>query len=227
MYVYLQAYEPTPTTVQPLVAFVTFYRGHAKAFETPPLPVTESIETRLKTVPLKFSISLAKLPPGRYNCQVTVIDPTGQKANYWQAPVMLAPVRGSAEGSHASGSAAIMLIVSRSACCASRICSSGMTVRISIEKTSVASEGRAASFDVVMKGEFVVRELRVSEEAHKRDELERQVRAEARAAPAGITKTMWSGPPAVPPRSRTPTAASPKVVDARRKLSRGSPADWR
>jgi VWFA-related protein len=91
MYVYLQAYEPGATAVQPLVAFVTFYQGQAKAFETPPLPVTEGIGTRLKTVPLKFSISLAKLPPGKYNCQVTVIDPTGQKANYWQAPVMLVP----------------------------------------------------------------------------------------------------------------------------------------
>ncbi len=91
MFVYLQAYEPGATTVQPLVAFVTFYRGQAKAFETPPLPVTESTAARLKTVPLKFSISLAKLPPGKYNCQVTVIDPTAQKANYWQAPVMLVP----------------------------------------------------------------------------------------------------------------------------------------
>ena len=91
MFVYLQAYEPGATTVQPLVAFVTFYRGQSKAFETPPLPVTESTAARLKTVPLKFSISLAKLPPGKYNCQVTVIDPTAQKANYWQAPVMLVP----------------------------------------------------------------------------------------------------------------------------------------
>ncbi len=91
MFVYLQAYEPGAATVQPLVAFVTFYRGQAKAFETPPLPVTEGLETRLKTVPLKFSISLAKLQPGRYNCQVTVIDPTSQKASYWQAPVMLVP----------------------------------------------------------------------------------------------------------------------------------------
>src|SRR6266487_340451 len=33
MYVYLQAYEPTAETVQPLVAFVTFYRGQTKAFE--------------------------------------------------------------------------------------------------------------------------------------------------------------------------------------------------
>jgi len=40
-------------------------------------------------VPLKFSIALAKLPPGRYNCQVTVLDPKSQKAAFWQAPVML------------------------------------------------------------------------------------------------------------------------------------------
>ena len=91
MYVYLQAYEPRATSVQPLVAFVTFYRGQAKAFETPPLPVTEGLNNRLKTVPLRFSLSLDKLPPGEYNCQVTVLDPTGQKAAFWQAPVMLVP----------------------------------------------------------------------------------------------------------------------------------------
>jgi VWFA-related protein len=91
MFVYLQAYQQGVEKIQPVVAYVTFYRGNAKAFETPPLPVTEGLETRLKTVPLKFSISLAKLNPGRYNCQVTVIDPTSQKANYWQAPVMLVP----------------------------------------------------------------------------------------------------------------------------------------
>ena len=91
MFVYLQAYEPTATTIQPLVAFVTFYRGKSKAFETPPLPVTEGLNNRLKTVPLKFSLSLVKLNPGRYNCQVTVLDPTSQKAAFWQAPVVLVP----------------------------------------------------------------------------------------------------------------------------------------
>ncbi|MGD1093581.1 MAG: VWA domain-containing protein [Bryobacteraceae bacterium] len=89
MYVYLQAYEPAAASAQPLVAFVTFYRGSAKVFETPPLEVTESLSNRLKTVPLKFSFSLSKLSPGEYNCQVTVLDPTGQKAAFWQAPVML------------------------------------------------------------------------------------------------------------------------------------------
>jgi len=91
LYIYLQAYEPNATTVQPLVAFVTFYRGQAKAFETPPLPITEAVANRLKSMPMKFSIALNKLQPGRYNCQVTVLDPAGQKAAFWQAPVMLVP----------------------------------------------------------------------------------------------------------------------------------------
>ncbi len=91
MYVYLQAYQQGEESAHPLVAFVTFYRGQAKAFETPPLQVTEALNNRLKTTPLKFSLSLAKLPAGEYNCQVTILDPTGQKASFWQAPVMLIP----------------------------------------------------------------------------------------------------------------------------------------
>ena len=91
MYVYLQAYQPAADNAQPLVAFVTFYRGQTKAFETPPLEVTEALNNRLKTMPLKFSLSLTKLPPGEYNCQVTILDPTSQKAAFWRAPVMLVP----------------------------------------------------------------------------------------------------------------------------------------
>ena len=91
MYVYLQAYEPMAEKTEPLVAFVSFYRGQTKAFETPPLPASEGTDNRLKTVPLQFSLSLAKLPPGRYNCQVTVLNPSGQKAAFWQTPVVLVP----------------------------------------------------------------------------------------------------------------------------------------
>jgi hypothetical protein len=91
MYVYLQAYESTAETFQPLLAYVTFFRNNAKAFETALLPVTEGMNTRIKTVPLKFSIGLTNLPTGRYDCQVTVVNPNGQKAAFWQAPVIVAP----------------------------------------------------------------------------------------------------------------------------------------
>jgi VWFA-related protein len=89
LYVFLQAYAPGPESAQPLVAFVTFYQGQTKAFETPPLAVTDPPDPQSKAVPLRFSLSLSKLPPGEYNCQVTVVSPSGQKASFWQAPVML------------------------------------------------------------------------------------------------------------------------------------------
>lgn len=91
MYVYLQAYQQGAESAQPLVAFVTFYRGQTKAFETPPLEVTEALSNRLRTMPLKFNLSLSKLPPGEYKCQVSILNPNGQKAAFWQAPVMLVP----------------------------------------------------------------------------------------------------------------------------------------
>ncbi len=91
MYIYLQAYQQGVERARPLVAFVTFYNGRVKAFETPPLLVKESLNNRLKTTPLKFSLSLNNLLPGRYNCQVTITDPEDQKAAFWQAPVVLIP----------------------------------------------------------------------------------------------------------------------------------------
>ena len=57
MYVFLQAYERGATTTQPLVAFVTFYRGEAKVLETAPLPVTDGLDPRSKAVPLRFCAS--------------------------------------------------------------------------------------------------------------------------------------------------------------------------
>jgi VWFA-related protein len=91
LYVFLQAYERGATSTQPLVAFVTFYRGEAKALETAPLPVTDGLEARSKAVPLRFSLPLESLPAGRYDVQVTVVDPAGQKVAFWRAPVVLVP----------------------------------------------------------------------------------------------------------------------------------------
>ncbi|MFZ0961969.1 MAG: VWA domain-containing protein [Terriglobia bacterium] len=91
MYVYLQAYEQGAAGVQPLVAYVSFYREQKKAFETQPIEVTGGMNNHLKTMPLSFSIALNQLPPGEYVCQVTVLDPTGQRLSFWRVPVMLVP----------------------------------------------------------------------------------------------------------------------------------------
>jgi len=89
MFIYLEAYEPLAETTQPLMATVTFYRGKAKAFETAPLQVTQGLNDKSKAVPLKFSVPLTKLQPGRYTCQVSVLDPTAQRFAFWRAQMML------------------------------------------------------------------------------------------------------------------------------------------
>jgi VWFA-related protein len=89
--VYLQAYEQGAPAVQPLVAQVSFYRGQAKVFDSRPIEVKDGLDQRLKTIPLQFDIPLAGLAPGKYDCQVTVLNPAGQRAAFWQAPVMVVP----------------------------------------------------------------------------------------------------------------------------------------
>jgi hypothetical protein len=62
-----------------------------KAFETETLRVSEGLTPKTKAVPLRFSVALAKLKPGRYTCQVSVLDPTAQKFAFWRAPVVVLP----------------------------------------------------------------------------------------------------------------------------------------
>jgi hypothetical protein len=91
IYVYLQAYQESATVTTPVVASVTLYQAQTKVFETKPVAVTPSALSRLGTVPLNFTLGLNQIPPGKYDCQVTVIDPTGRKATFWQAPIMIVP----------------------------------------------------------------------------------------------------------------------------------------
>jgi VWFA-related protein len=89
MYVYLQAYQQGAEPPQPLVAFVTFYRGEAKAFETAPVAITERVPNRLNTMPIKLSFPIDKLATGEYRLQVSVLNPDAQKAAFWQTSIML------------------------------------------------------------------------------------------------------------------------------------------
>ena len=91
LYVYLEAYEPAAEATQPLMANVSFYRGKIKAFETDPLRVSDGLNPKTKAVPLRFSVPLAKLQPGRYTCQVSVFDPTAGKFAFWRAPIVILP----------------------------------------------------------------------------------------------------------------------------------------
>jgi VWFA-related protein len=102
IYVYLQAYKPsagptasavaqapTPPKPEPLMAFVTLYWDGAEAMKTSPIAVNPNPSTRLGITPLSFDVSAAGLKPGQYECQVTILDPSTSKANFWRAPIVI------------------------------------------------------------------------------------------------------------------------------------------
>ena len=70
---------------------MTLFRDGVKAFETDALTVTDGLDPRSKAVPLRFAVPLAAAAPGAYDCQVTILDPTGQRASFWRAPILLVP----------------------------------------------------------------------------------------------------------------------------------------
>jgi hypothetical protein len=52
---------------------------------------TDARNNTVRTVPLKLEFNLAKLPTGKYDCQLTVLDPAEQKAALWRTPIAIVP----------------------------------------------------------------------------------------------------------------------------------------
>jgi hypothetical protein len=91
MFVFLEAYEPNAEKAHAVVATLTLYRGKVKAFETEPVRAAEGLNAMTKAVPVKFTFPLSKLEPGRYICQVSVLDPTAKRFAFWRTPIVLLP----------------------------------------------------------------------------------------------------------------------------------------
>jgi hypothetical protein len=91
LFVYLQAYERDAEVMHPLVVYVTFFRGLEKVFDATPVSITEGMDPKSKAVPIKLTVPLGALADGEYVCQITVLDPSAQKVDFWQAPVKIVP----------------------------------------------------------------------------------------------------------------------------------------
>ena len=89
LYVYLQAYQGASPNSTPLVAYVNLYREGKPAFATTPIAVKAEPNSRLGVVRISFDISLGQLTSGEYDCQVSVLDPAGQKVAFWSGPIVL------------------------------------------------------------------------------------------------------------------------------------------
>jgi hypothetical protein len=74
-----------------MVAFVTLLNGQEKVFESPPMSVTDGLDVRSRAIPIQFDLPIQHLKPGRYECQVTVLDPSGQKAAFWRGTIAVVP----------------------------------------------------------------------------------------------------------------------------------------
>jgi VWFA-related protein len=91
MYIYLEAYAPDTLPNEPLIAFATFYQAQKKLYETQPIVGFGNLNARLRTVPLNLTVPPNRLPIGEYDCQLTVLDPNGHKAAFWQSAIKVVP----------------------------------------------------------------------------------------------------------------------------------------
>ena len=92
--VFVQTYHEnaisTPTAPIPsLIAYVGLYRDGKNVLETPPKVATAEPGSRLGTAPISFSIKLDGIAPGRYDCQVSILDPTEDKVAFWVSPIIV------------------------------------------------------------------------------------------------------------------------------------------
>jgi hypothetical protein len=93
LYVYLEVYEPgvsADSKSPSIMASLSFYQGKTRAFQTEAVRVKALSESRaIPTAPVQFEIPLANLEPGRYTCQVNLVDEVGQKFAFSRAPMVL------------------------------------------------------------------------------------------------------------------------------------------
>jgi hypothetical protein len=98
--VFLQAYlgnDPTGndsslskekfTANSQVIAFVSLYRDGIKVMDSEAIQAAASTESRLGAVTIDLKVGIAKLSPGEYQYQVTVLDPSRKRAAFWQGPV--------------------------------------------------------------------------------------------------------------------------------------------
>jgi hypothetical protein len=86
MLVYLEVYDPTIPAQLPenfraadVQASLAFYSETKKVFQTDPLRVSKLFPNRNGTLPVRITVPLANIPPGRYICQLNLVDELGRK----------------------------------------------------------------------------------------------------------------------------------------------------
>jgi hypothetical protein len=92
LYVLFDVYDPATDAAgeTPKVAVsMSLYKDTAKVFETSPIKLDQMAPTRPDALPVQFMVPLRTLAPGRYVCQLNVVDEIGRKFAFPRAPLVL------------------------------------------------------------------------------------------------------------------------------------------
>jgi VWFA-related protein len=82
---------PSPVKLASVSSTLALYSDRSqKVFETKPMQLRRSNTKRDSTMALRFQTTLAGLKPGRYTCQVNVIDEFGRKFAFPRVPFVIA-----------------------------------------------------------------------------------------------------------------------------------------
>jgi VWFA-related protein len=92
MYIAFDVYDAAPDPANGhlrhiAVGMSLFNQKGVKAFEAAPIHATELASTRPNAVPVQLQIPLKSLAPGRYTCQLNVIDEVGRKFAFPRANI--------------------------------------------------------------------------------------------------------------------------------------------
>jgi len=96
LYVSFDVYDALPDPADPKarrvkVSMSWFNQKGAKAFEVPTIAFTQLSTTRPETVPVNIQVPLKDIAPGRYICQVNVVDEAGRKFAFPRAALVVTP----------------------------------------------------------------------------------------------------------------------------------------
>ena len=96
--VYLEVYDPTIPDFLPenfrranVQANLTLYQENKKVFETPAIRANRLSDKRPGTLPVWLQVPASKLKPGKYDCQVNVIDQFGRKFAFPRTTLAVVP----------------------------------------------------------------------------------------------------------------------------------------
>jgi len=93
---------PQNVRLSSVAAVLALYDGDRKVLETQPVRVNRADAKRQNVLPLRLQTPLKDLKPGKYVCQVNVIDELGRKFAFPRTAVVLLPAKAETAGKPAT-----------------------------------------------------------------------------------------------------------------------------